>query len=115
MDDRHVSLGVVEKGKVEWIYSIPFGALSSNMYFDVQGVFKFKEQSWQSHIARGITKDDLLNFVSSYYQIHISTTSYYSIGHVKINLKEEMKKIIELYDKYDDNIECAIWAFFVPA
>jgi hypothetical protein len=115
MDTRCVDFGIVEKEKINWIYSVPYGAFCDQMYFDVQRAFLFEDETWQSAIARGIIRENLLNFIKSYFERDLSSVDDAFIrNYWRMNPNEEMQKIIELYEKYDDNTECAVWAWFVP-
>jgi len=115
MDSRFVDFGIMVQDEFKEIYGTPYGSFCSNMYFDVRRAFKFEDTSWQSSIARNLTKEELLSFIKSYFKRDLSDVDDAFIkNYYGMNPNEEIQKIIELYDKLDENTECAVWAWFTP-
>ena len=114
MDSRFVDFGIMEQDEFKQIYATPHGTFCHRMWIDVQRAFCFKKIRWDIYKARNITKSELAEFVNRYFVYEGTISDKDLLHYFGMNPTEELKKILELLNKLDNDTECAICAWFFP-
>jgi hypothetical protein len=116
VDDLYVDVGYMNQGKYECIEGFPIGHSGRYLYrylLSGKSPFNFQDVTWQEQRAYGITKDELKQFISDYYEANPISLDDRGIMFGR-DIQKDLPRLIEAVDKLDENGEYCIRAFVVP-